>query len=148
MRRRLTISLLAIGILLIPSPALAGTARAGSDIRVLTAQLSGAEEVPGPGDPTASGSFIGKFNAGSGFICYELTYEGTPAIAAHIHRGAAGVAGPVVVPLETPSSGSVNDCASADADLIRKIVSNPAGFYVNVHSAPFPAGSARGQLSS
>lgn len=115
--------------------------------RLLTAVLSGAEEVPGPSDPTASGSFAGTFNADEGLICYELSYQGTPAIAAHIHRGPAGVAGPIVVTLQAPSSGFAKECVTATTELIEEIVSDPDGFYVNVHSVPFPAGSARGQLS-
>jgi hypothetical protein len=70
-----------------------------------------------------------------------------PATAAHIHRGPAGVAGPVVIPLTPPTSGSSSNCVNADPDLIKEIRQNPEDFYVNVHNAPFPAGAIRGQLS-
>lgn len=113
----------------------------------LEATLTGAEEVPGPGDPTASGSFAGTFSVGHRTICYELTYQGTTATAAHIHRGTAGEAGPVVVPLEPPADGSVRACTEAPRSLVREIVVDPSSFYVNVHSAEFPMGAARGQLA-
>ncbi|HET6468425.1 MAG TPA: CHRD domain-containing protein, partial [Geminicoccaceae bacterium] len=115
--------------------------------RPLAAFLSGAEEVPGPGDPDGSGEAFLTFNPGRGQICYQLTASDiAPATAAHIHIGAAGIAGPVVVPLVPPTGGSSSDCAPADRDLIRAIMRNFEGYYVNVHNADFPAGAIRGQL--
>jgi CHRD domain len=113
-----------------------------------SATLSGAAEVPGPGDPDGSGSASLQLNPGQGEICYELTVANiAPATAAHIHVAAAGVAGPVVVPLAPPTSGSSSACAAVDRDLVLAILKNPAGYYVNVHNAEFPAGAVRGQLS-
>lgn len=116
--------------------------------RPLTASLSGAEEVPGPGDPDGSGFASLTLNQGQGLICYELTVENIePARAAHIHIGAAGVAGPVVVGLAAPTSGSSSDCVVVEKDLIKAIRQNPENYYVNVHNAAFTAGAVRGQLS-
>jgi hypothetical protein len=110
--------------------------------------MSGAQEAPGPGDPDGSGVASFTLNQGQGLICYELTVENIdPATAAHIHRGAAGSPGPVVVPLTPPTSGSSRGCASVDAALIKEIRQNPEAFYVNVHNAAFPPGAVRGQLS-
>lgn len=149
MLKRLLAVTAAVATVALPAPTAAAEKLPGAPVggRLLTAALSGAEEVPGPGDPTAGGSFIGTFNADEELICYELRYQGTPAIAAHIHRGAAGVAGPVVVTLQAPSTGFAKDCAAAGGGLIAEIGSDPDGFYVNVHSVPFPNGSGRGQLS-
>lgn len=109
--------------------------------------LTGAEEVPGPGDPDGSGSATLKLNPGLEEICYNLTVSDiAPATAAHIHFGTAGTAGPVVVGLEPPTSGSSSGCASADRDLIKNILKNPSDYYVNVHNAEYPAGAVRGQL--
>jgi hypothetical protein len=90
-----------------------------------------------------------RLNKGKGEVCYELTVSGiAPAIAAHIHVGPPGIAGPVLVPLAPPSSGSVSACATGvDAELIKAIAKNPGDYYVNVHNADFPAGAVRGQLS-
>src|SRR5687768_7236531 len=62
--------------------------------------LTGAAEVPGPGDPDGSGTFSATINPGQGRLCYELsaTGIGTPT-AAHIHTGTAAQAGPVLVGL-------------------------------------------------
>ena len=113
-----------------------------------SATLSGAAEVPGPGDADGSGSASLRLNPGQGEICYELAVANiAPATAAHIHVGDAGVAGPVVVPLAPPTGGSSSACAAVDRDLVLAILKNPAGYYVNVHNAEFPAGAVRGQLS-
>ena len=114
----------------------------------LTATLSGANEVPGPGSPSGAGTARVTPNLDDGSLCYELTVTlDPPATAAHIHRGPADVAGPVVVPFDAPTSGSANGCImGSDLALIGEIENNPAGFYVNVHNADFPAGAIRGQL--
>ena len=119
-----------------------------------TAKLTGAVEVP-PGDPNATGTALIRLNAAEGLVCFKLVVTGAnaPIVAAHIHRGAAGVAGPVVVTLVAPAatSGDSNvqqskGCVSADPSLIREIAATPAGFYVNTHNKNFPAGVVRGQL--
>jgi hypothetical protein len=116
--------------------------------RPLAAVLTGAAEVPGPGDPDGSGTARLTLNQGQGRICYKLTVSGiAPATAAHIHIGAAGVAGPVVVTLAAPTGGSSSSCITVDADLIKAIRQHPENYYVNVHNAEFPAGAVRGQLS-
>lgn len=115
--------------------------------RPLTTTLSGAAEVPGPGDPDGTGTVKITLNPGQNQVCYELTVEkiGT-ATAAHIHSGAADVAGPVVLTLKAPAGGSENDCATLDRDKINDIIRNPADYYVNVHNEEYPSGAIRGQL--
>lgn len=116
--------------------------------RPLTATLTGVAEVPGPGDPDGSGTATVAVNQGQGEVCFVLTVADiAPATAAHIHRGAAGVAGPVVVPLVPPTDGTSTGCASADRSLLKAIRQNPEDYYVNVHNADLPAGAVRGQLS-
>lgn len=110
--------------------------------------LSGAEEVPIPGDPDGSGTAFLTLNPGLGMVCWELTAQNIdPATAAHIHRAPAGTAGGVVVPLSPPTNGTSSGCAEADMELILDILRNPEEFYVNVHNPVFPAGAIRGQLS-
>ncbi len=124
----------------------AGVAREDSGKR-FTITLSGEEEVT-PGDPDGSGSAVIRINPGSGQLCYTLRVRGIdPATAAHIHRGPAGTAGPPVVPLATPDgAGRSEGCASVEQDVAFDIANRPFDYYVNVHTAAFPAGAVRGQL--
>jgi hypothetical protein len=114
----------------------------------LTTTLTGAAEVPGPGDPDGAGTATIRLNPGQGQICYELTVSniGT-ATAAHIHTGGPTVAGPVLVGLDAPADGSSKNCVNVDQSQIKDIMKDPANYYVNVHNAEFPAGAVRGQLS-
>ncbi len=90
---------------------------------------------------------------------FQVTLSGFPAgtslTGAHIHEGAAGVAGPVKVSLGlaagdvTLPNGSATFSRtgiSVDPTLAQAIVNNPAGYYFNVHTTINPAGAARGQL--
>lgn len=115
----------------------------------LSTNLTGAAEVPGPGDPDGAGTATIRLRVGQAQICHMLTASNItlPASAAHIHVAPAGVAGPVVVPLITPDAdGSVEGCVSAPRALIKQILKNPSGYYVNVHTSDFSAGAIRGQL--
>jgi CHRD domain len=145
-RQRLAIITL---MLLVGAVAVAGTAGAvQAQGRTLSTTLTGAAEVPGPGDPNGSGTATLTVNPGLGQICYELTVSGiAPATAAHIHVGAVGVAGPVVVPLDPPTDGTSSGCAEVSRELALAILMSPSDYYVNVHNAEFPAGAVRGQLS-
>jgi hypothetical protein len=116
----------------------------------LHATLTGAAEIPGPGDPDGTGTVQIVGNVGRQTLttlCYRLSVAGigTPT-AAHIHQAPAGVAGPIVVPLDPPIDGSSSGCVRADPDLVKDILTNPEKYYVNVHNAEFPAGALRGQL--
>ncbi len=114
----------------------------------LTAQLTGAAEVPGPGDADGAGTFSVTLNPGQNQICYELAVSNiATATAAHIHTGAADVAGPVLVTLKTPSDGPVKECVTLDRAKITLIMKKPGDYYVNVHNAEFPGGAVRGQLT-
>ena len=110
--------------------------------------MTGEAEAPA-GDPVATGTATVRFRAGQGQVCYQIAAENLPpAAAAHIHVGAAGTAGNVVIPLKTPdASGKSSGCAAATRPLVKAILSDPAGYYVNVHTADFPAGAIRGQLT-
>lgn len=142
--RKFTVLALALALLLLGAIALPAYAATVT----FQANLSGSEEVPGPGDPDGYGYAYFTIDTANNTICYRLYADLiAPATAAHIHRGARGVAGPVVVGLMPP--GAYNQsvgCTTASASLINEIVSNPAGFYVNVHNAQYPAGAIRGQL--
>jgi hypothetical protein len=110
-------------------------------------QLTGAAEVPGPGADKGMGEATLTFDGDKGQVCYMLHSMGTDTpTMAHIHKGAAGVAGGVVVPLTAPANGKSEGCAPLAADVMTDIVAHPADYYVNVHTAAFPKGAIRGQL--
>ncbi len=116
--------------------------------RPLSATLTGAAEVPGPGDADGSGTATLRVNPGQREVCYDLTVAAIArATAAHIHLAPAGSAGPIVVTLAAPSDGSSSACADVNRDLAKAIMKNPQDYYVNVHNAEFRAGALRGQLS-
>ena len=122
--------------------------------RPFTTSLTGAAEVPGPGDPDASGTATITLNQGLGIVCVEASWQlvDGEVFAGHIHVGSATQAGPVVVTLFTGSfagTDSVSRCTENVApELIKAIRQNPEAYYVNVHSRPnFPGGAVRGQLS-
>jgi hypothetical protein len=118
------------------------------DMGKAMAKLSGAAEVPGPGDTKGSGSAEVMFHPDKGEVCYELKVADIQeATAAHIHEGAAGKDGPVAVALETPKTGSAKGCKNVDAAVVKAIMANPANYYINIHNAAFPKGALRGQLA-
>ena len=130
----------------------AASAQIGGSPRSTT--MSGAEEVPGPGDADATGQADLRLNQGQERICFDLSWENIDGtvFAAHIHRAPVGVAGPIVVPLfEGTFAGtdSLSDCVHVDKSLVMDIRKHPSEYYVNIHSLPgFPAGAIRGQLSN
>jgi len=115
------------------------------------APMTGLEEVP-PGAPKGTGFAAITIDPVKNQITFDVVVAGIklPATAMHIHAADAGSAGPVVVPaLKFPdASGAVTTTTSnVDAALIAKILTNPEGYYVNVHNADFPGGAVRGQLT-
>lgn len=106
--------------------------------------LTGAKEAPTTGDANGSGEFSWSLDGTR--LCYLLTAKkiGTAA-AAHIHRGAVGVAGPVRVELTAPNPASVG-CKTISSTLANALRDHPHRFYVNVHTAVFPNGAIRAQL--
>jgi hypothetical protein len=108
-------------------------------------------EVESPaGDPVATGTATVRLRAGQGQLCYRIAASNLsgPAVAAHIHKAAAGASGPVVIPLATPGSdGKSGGCVAVARTLVAQVLAAPASYYVNVHTAEFPAGAVRGQLT-
>jgi len=124
---------------------------AAADMMLSATLLGGAEEVPNPGDPDGTGTSMVTLKTAGGQVCWDTRVANItmPAAASHIHRGARGVAGPVVVPLTPPGAdGRASGCAAVEAGLLNEIAQNPAGFYVNVHTSDFPGGAVRGQLAA
>jgi hypothetical protein len=118
----------------------------------LVAELSGKSEVPGPG--VADGTGLAEVSIRGEEICYKLNATmGEAPTAAHIHTGAADASGPVVVnlnPVFTKGESAFEafeSCIKPDAAVLAQIAENPAGYYVNIHTAEHPDGAMRGQLA-
>jgi len=110
----------------------------------LHATLSGKVEVP-KGDPDGTGSAEVKITGTT--VCWEIKASKVGTLmAAHIHKGGAGVSGPVVVPFGKTYKSK--GCVQAPSAVATAIKANPSAYYVNVHNAKYPAGALRGQLRS
>lgn len=115
----------------------------------LTAALvGGSAEVPDAGDPDGTGSATITIDPATNEVCWDLTTTNiADVVVSHIHVGAAGAAGPVVVNLDVDGfSGTSTGCVTDAVADLEAILTTPAGFYVNVHTGDFPAGAIRGQL--
>lgn len=134
-------------VLIMVAAAIAAAPALAADPVKMVTKLGGAAEVPGPGDPDGNGTASVSVNAAKNEVCYTVSVEGIDtATMAHIHKGAAGVAGPPVVTLDAPADGAADGCKPADAAVIAALIATPADYYVNVHNAAFPKGAVRGQL--
>ncbi len=118
---------------------------APASAQTLSAHLGGA----GSPDADGAGHATIKIDAAKNQICTDLMVEKiAPATMAHIHKAPADASGPVAVPLAKPdAAGKSSACATVGAEVVKDILANPAGYYVNVHNAEFPGGAVRGQLS-
>ncbi len=125
-------------------------------LKALRATLKGSNEPGGAGGATGTASV--RVNVGAKRVCVTLTLDNfgaAGALAAHIHKGAAGVDGPVAVTIYTTESLAALDhhqpsrlCVNGGAStaVLRDIRAHPGNYYVNIHNTQFPNGAARGQL--
>jgi len=135
---------LAIGLLVavIPVAGAAGALQKGTTS--LHATMTGKAETP-KGDPDGSGTAEIKITGTK--VCWEFhTAKVGKLLAAHIHKGAPGAAGAVVVPFG--ATFKAKGCTVASASLAAAIIKSPGKYYVNVHNAKYPGGALRGQLHS
>ena len=100
----------------------------------------------------------------AGTVIFDVNPRGfaanTTFTGLHIHTGAAGVSGGVVIPTDlgtnnvTADTGNVNVfkivtvADQAGIAALNSLVQNPANFYINIHSTTNPGGIARAQLSA
>ena len=113
--------------------------------RVYSVKLKGTNEVP---KASAAGGGTAKITVdGTKMqVCWQFHLFGIlhPSVS-HIHAAAAGVSGPVFIPLggAYAATGCTNNVPASEIKLIEAA---PARYYVNVHNMKFPDGAARGQL--
>jgi hypothetical protein len=116
---------------------------------VLIASLEGRNE---PTGGATAGQALELIGIQDNTLTYSISWRGigTPT-EAHIHHGARGADGPVVVPLfatpPTPTGGSASGTVTVtDPALLTDMQSDPTSFYADLHTTAFPAGAARAQL--
>ncbi|GHH87500.1 hypothetical protein GCM10018793_63520 [Streptomyces sulfonofaciens] len=120
------------------------------------ARLTGAQEVQVPGQPPVGdpdGSAVALVTLKGDRVTFAFRWKNiTAPTLGHIHQGRAGVNGDVKVPLfTTPMPDTVTAAAGqvtvSDTGLARSLRTDPAGFYLNLHTKEFPGGAVRGQLT-
>ena len=125
------------------------------------ATLTGAAERPTPVTTTATGSATVDINDDNSTMTFTVTVSGlTSPTMAHIHVGAASVAGPIAVNLlPTPPAAGIFNGVLATGTITAAQVINGETFatlaakiragtaYINVHTVAFPDGELRGQLA-
>lgn len=112
----------------------------GADVKVM---LSGANEVP-PVTTSATGEGTISI-ADDGAVSGSVSTKGVAGTAAHIHTGAAGKNGPVIVPF-TKDGDTYKAPAGAKLNADQMKAFKAGELYFNVHSAANPGGEIRGQL--
>ena len=140
MRRFIAVAVLVSAVAAVPSLALGSASKTVK----LEAKLGGGKEVPKAGG--ASGEAYVQITGAK--VCWQFTkLKGVAgATAAHIHKGGASVAGPVVVPLGGAFKAA--GCISAPASVGKAIAASQGAYYVNIHTGKYPAGALRGQLGA
>lgn len=118
------------------------------------AMMSGKQETPAA-DPDGTGLARVFVNPSAGTVCFSLSWDNmaSPTLG-HIHKGAVGVPGPIVVPLldkfsvdQLEVNNFIKGCVtSSNKALLADIAAHPDQYYVNLHNPRFPLGAIRGQL--
>lgn len=106
--------------------------------------LTGAQEVP-PVITSASG--VGSIMVGpDGSVSGTITTTGVEGTMAHIHEGAMGQNGPVIVPFTKTSDNVWSAPAGAKLSDAQLQSLKNGNLYLNVHSAVNKPGEIRAQL--
>lgn len=139
----LTVALVAI---------MSASARPQADAIQIGTVMTAEQEVPSPtGDvANARGTFsatVTKTDTGAS-VAWQMSFSGLSAnaIAAHIHTGAAGSPGPVVLALCGPCTSPASGTGNVPEAVLQAIEAGTA--YVNIHTPTNPGGEIRGQLAT
>lgn len=122
-----------------------------STVTQITSTLSGEQEVPSVLSTNATGTstiFVDETTGDiSGFVVAD-DLSGDIA-AAHIHQAAAGQNGAVIIGLEQDADNSNKYNVPEGSQLTDEQLASllTGGTYVNVHTAAYPSGELRGQIS-
>jgi CHRD domain len=152
------VALAALGCLVIGASAL-GASQGGAP---RSATLLGANEVGLSGDPDGSGTARLRVNVGKRSVCGWFTADHLDTVTGvHVHVGAAGVNGGVVVDFGYPGTngglvdGRWHACGTAadgtsplSKTLVKALVQTPTAYYVNIRTTAYLAGAIRAQLTT
>jgi hypothetical protein len=139
-RRTLVRALTAAGVLAV---AIGCTSMSGS-MGTQTVTLSGANEVPAV-TTSATGTAAVTIKPDRS-VSAKVTVTGMTATASHIHEGAAGTNGPVIVPFTKTADNTFAAPDGAKLTEAQYESYKQGKLYVNVHSAANPGGEVRAQL--
>lgn len=125
--------------------ALAGCASMQAEETGQLLRLYGSSEVPPVATPASGTATVNVMT--NRYVVVTLSVVDMTPTAAHIHEGAPGANGPVIVPLR-----KISDNAFVAADGARLTEAQYAAYkagntYLNVHSAKFPGGEVRAQIA-
>lgn len=118
--------------------------------------LNGAQETPAPVATPAFGNGTVLLNAAQSQITINLTFQGllAPVTVAHIHNGALGVGGPVILDIRSLIDFSSRDFTSGaifskvlDVTPAQASVLLAGNGYFNIHTSRNPGGEIRGQIN-
>ena len=110
-----------------------------------TVTLNGAQENPAV-TTAATGSGVLVIDSESGEISGSINTFGISGSAAHIHTGAVGTNGAILIPLEQSSTGVWTVASGAKLTTEQMDALRAGTLYVNVHTPANPGGEIRGQL--
>lgn len=144
------------------SMGLASAAHAGHTNQVLDAKLNGANMVGSMGDSDGKGyAHVFGIDGDPTTLCYVVQVHNIQTVpvkegmAAHIHEAGKGMNGAPVAALAGPEDGDAADCLTegekgkfptGEKGIVKRILENPADFYINIHNPEYPDGAVRGQL--
>jgi hypothetical protein len=153
MRRVMTSTAVAAVVVLF---VLTCTARAA--VTTYNVTMTGAKELPSPGDPDAivTGTLAlnngtGSGTTGSATVNLTMSNLDFPLTLWHIHTGGPTQSGAPFIDFGNPEtfrsgnilSGTITNLSAANVTTVQ---ANPNGFYFNIHNGPFGAGAVRDQV--
>jgi uncharacterized protein (TIGR03437 family) len=136
-----------------------------------TVEMTLQQEVPAITDVSGMGTgtitinprrnALGEVTGGTVWFTVNYDFLGAQTFTGlHIHEQVVGVNGPVVINtglsaanpvITTTGKGTINipvEITAATLAVFKRLLANPPGFYVNIHTTVKPNGVIRGQLTS
>jgi hypothetical protein len=132
--------------------------RAGAAVTTYDVTMTGAKELPSPGDPDAivTGTLslnngTGSGTTGSATVSLTMSNLDFPLTLWHIHTGGPTQSGAPFIDFGNPEtfrsgnilSGTITNLSAAN---ITTVQANPNAFYFNIHNVPFGGGAVRDQV--